>query len=259
MAPSLYHYPDIYDAFFAPEPTLRRDVESWIARYLDLPPGRVLDPACGPGNWLTPFAERGIHVAGNDIAPPMVAAARQRLHGFSHEIVQGDMRDLPVTTVPFDLALSLDASVGHLPDRPALEAHLAAVHDQLRPGGIYFLGLVVADGDKIDESVELLHEWQPTPISSGGVASLRLDSLRRDPMAGRETIRFELRTDGVANCPKHIEEVYPLQTLQVRQLEASLEPYFQLVAAHSMEEQSREEIALYRDCGEVTLILRKSA
>ena len=258
MGPSLYRYPDIYAALFSPEPTLRQDVESWIARHLDGPPSKVLDPACGPGNWLLPFADRGIHVAGNDIAPQMVRAAQQRLRGAPHEVVQGDMRDLRLTTGPFDLALSLDASIGHLPDQQAISTHLAAVHGQLRPGGIYILGAVVADRDEIADSVELLHEWEPTAIPSGGVASLRLDSLRRDPMAGQETIRLELFTRGVPDCPEHLEEIYTLQTLQVRQLEALIDRHFQLQAVHSMEEQSREEIALYRDCGEVTLILRKN-
>ena len=126
--PDLYDFPEVYAALRAPADDLLVGVRRIIATYAH-PPGvspdrmlRLLDPACGPANWLVPFARDGHHVAGNDLSREMVRGARDTLGrmGASHEIVRGDMRHLALASGPFDVALEIAGSTGLLQQREDL-------------------------------------------------------------------------------------------------------------------------------------------
>lgn len=254
---SLYRHPEVYATLLYPEPDLLDALFGWIGKYLDGDCESVMDPCCGPATWLLPFACRDYEVAGNDLLPEMVAEAERRLAGTDAELTRGDMRELAFTKGPFDVALNLHGSVGHLPDHEAVAEHLAAVRDELRPGGLYFLGLCVFDGDEADETLEVLYESEPTPVASGGMASVRYESVLRDPVTSRETIRVHLLTQGVEGCPAELREQYDLRTFHAEDLRTLVEDAgFQLLAAHGMEEDGFPDRGLYANCGDVTLVLR---
>jgi SAM-dependent methyltransferase len=94
-----------------------------------LPPGRVLDAACGTGRHSVWLAAQGHEVVGVDVSPDMLAKARAKLPAARFE--QGELTALPLPDASVGAALCALALV-HVPDlRPAF-AELARV---VRPGG----------------------------------------------------------------------------------------------------------------------------
>lgn len=105
----------------------------FVAR-LALSPGEsVLDVACGTGNLAIPAARAGARVAGIDIAPNLIAAARleARAAGLPVSLEVGDAESLPYGDAQFDTTMSMFGAM--FAYRPA------RVVDELvrvtRPGG----------------------------------------------------------------------------------------------------------------------------
>ncbi len=224
-APDLYAYPQVYGAIRAPDPDLLEGVFRLIRLHLgrepadDSEPLRVLDPACGPGNWLEPFAVRGHHVAGNDLSVEMVEGARHRLADVarSFEVVRGDMRTLALSSGPFDVALEIAGSTGILETSEDLDALFDGVARHLRPGGL-FLVTVFLDQRGEGPSARLprtTHEsaWLPVRLPNGtcGEARARYEHLgwRADPPAARMRRTVEMR-----DLPGHPREVVEEYTLR---------------------------------------------
>jgi SAM-dependent methyltransferase len=84
----------VYDP--ALEPQLR-DSLALITRFWPEPSGRFLEAGCGAAANALNLALRGVDVAGVDLSPNAVAAARSefRRRGLTAEFVQGDVRALP--------------------------------------------------------------------------------------------------------------------------------------------------------------------
>ena len=216
-----------------------------------------MDPCCGPGTWLLPFAAQGLHVAGNDLMPGMVEEARRQIPEGDSEWTVGDMRDLRFQTGPFDAALNMHASIGHLPDLEAATQHLRSVHGSLRKGGVYVLGLVVNDQDRVDRNPMALFESEPIHLEDGGVASVCYESVLRDGIQGMERIRVLLLTAGVEGCPQVLQEEYELRSFRAEELSKIIdEAHFELLATYAMEEDEHPEVEFGSNCGDVTVILR---
>ena len=117
---------ETYDAplrlFPVEEPTVR-------ALLSEVPPGRVLDAACGTGRHSVWLAAQGHEVVGVDASADMLARARAKLPQARFE--QGDLTALPLADASVDLALCALALV-HLPELAPAFAELARV---VRPGG----------------------------------------------------------------------------------------------------------------------------
>lgn len=256
---SFYHYPEIYAELLDPDPDLVCDVLTWVENALDAPYHRVLDPACGPGGWLLPFAAMGTEVVGNDLEPGMVAFAKKRLGPHGGDAFQGDMRELPRIDGVFDLALNLHASIGHLGEDLEVRRHLSAVASRLRSGSLYLLGLCIQDGAERIEQPEVLFQTEPRLLSGGGTAAVLYESVWKDPKKSREKIRILLLTHGRRDCPAVVREEYELRTFaaeSIRDLTNAGSP-FELVSVRSMEIEGRPEIDLAENCGDVTLLLRR--
>ncbi len=257
---SLYDHPELYAALFAPDPEMWDGVRGWLGRYLDRPPRSLLDPACGPGNWLLPFAQRGWRVGGNDRNPAMCRYARQILAPFDAQISQGDMRELAFTAsptfLPFDAAINLDASVGHLPTDADVVRHLRSVHAHLRPGGIYLLGITVLDLPRRQDKAEALFESEPMAVG-GGTVTVKYTSLWRDPALRRERIALEMHSRGVAHAPPLLREEYDLLTFAPADLRRCLAQAggWTLLAAHDMTEDGFPDHGFHPGCRGVTAVL----
>ncbi|OWV31521.1 malonyl-ACP O-methyltransferase BioC [Halomonas campaniensis] len=93
---------------------------------------KVLDLGCGTGYWTQQLAERYPHaqITGLDLAPGMLAQARQRYGGAVHW-QQGDAAALPLSDHSVDLAFS-NLALQWCRDIGAVMAELYRV---LRPGG----------------------------------------------------------------------------------------------------------------------------
>lgn len=113
--------------------TVSSGAESFVARLAPLPGTRVLDVACGTGNTALPLARRGAIVTGVDIAPNLLAQARERAaaDGLAITFEEGDAEQLPYPDESFDLVVSMFGAM--FAPRPALVA--AEFARVLRPGG----------------------------------------------------------------------------------------------------------------------------
>jgi len=254
---TLYDHPELYAALFAPDPEMWDGVRGWLGRYLDRPGRSILDPACGPGNWLLPFAERGWRVAGNDHNPHMCRYARQILAPFDAEITQGDMQTLAFLSGPFDAAINLDASVGHLADDAQVIRHLRSVRAHLRPGGLYLLGITVLDLPGREERPDALFESDAVAVGGGSV-TVRYTSLWRDPVARQERIALEMHSRGVPGAPPLLHEQYDLLTFTQADLRHCLAQAggWELLAVHDMTLDGLPDHGFQPGCRGVTVVLR---
>lgn len=111
-----------------------RAAEDFVSR-LDIPPGaQVLDVACGTGNTAIPLARRGARVTGVDIAPNLLAQARERAAAEGVEIWfdEGDAEELPYPDAAFDAVVTMFGAM-FAPHPELVVAECARV---LRPGGL---------------------------------------------------------------------------------------------------------------------------
>jgi SAM-dependent methyltransferase len=104
------------------EPPLRRVLDA-------LPPGEVLDAACGTGRWASYLADRGHVVTGVDQSPAMLDLARAKLP--DARFLDGELTRLPLDDASVDAAVCALALV-HVADLAAAIGELARV---VRPGG----------------------------------------------------------------------------------------------------------------------------
>jgi SAM-dependent methyltransferase len=108
--------------FSIEEPPVRRRLDA-------LPPGEILDAACGTGRYAAYLAARGHSVIGVDQSPAMLDLARAKLPG--RRFVPGQLTDLPLDDASVDAAVCALALV-HVPEPARAVAELARV---VRPGG----------------------------------------------------------------------------------------------------------------------------
>jgi SAM-dependent methyltransferase len=276
MSSGIYAHPALYAAFHQLEPELIRSALDWGRRGVRpgprgrrRPPGtglrhvhRVYEPGCGPGQWLAVFARMGCQVYGLDMEPAMVDAARTAIPRAT--VLVGDMAAPPsellaeAAAEPFDLALNLHGTAGHLPSPESVERHLRSVWLMLRPGGVYLWGLTVRSGRRASEPM-VLGEYGPRPIGGGGMASLRSVSLGAAAGSPYERIQHLMMTFGVQGSGPMVAETYDLITFPLPWLRRALKRTgpWTLVEAHDMLEEGFPRIRLGPESSDVTLVLRK--
>jgi SAM-dependent methyltransferase len=113
---------------------------AFIEQVCQLQPGqRVLDLACGGGDQAAILARKGYDVLGVEIAPPLVAHARERFarDGLAGEFICGDMRAIAYEG-EFDAVLVLSGSFGFFGDAGD-QALLGQIAQALKPGGKAFI------------------------------------------------------------------------------------------------------------------------
>ena len=115
------------------------------------PSGPWLEPACGSGRFLRAAIARGIRVAGFDASPAMIEYAGARLRGVDNthfRLAIAEMESFDAAQLApswrFELAFNPINTIRHLDTDAAIQAHLARVHEALRPGGVYAVGLSVS-------------------------------------------------------------------------------------------------------------------
>ncbi len=104
---------------------------------------RVLEAACGTGNYLVPLSEP-FRVSGLDIHRGMLDVARAKV-GDDVSLLCADMREFELDS-PVDAVVCLFSSIGYV--RPeGLARALAAFHRAPRPGGVLIVEPWIAPED----------------------------------------------------------------------------------------------------------------
>jgi SAM-dependent methyltransferase len=146
-----------------------------VARRLGDPQGKqVLDIACGTGDWLAYFEERGGQISGIDISERAVEVCNSRFD--KGEFVVGPAEELPFDDSHFDLITCM-GSLEHFvdPDAALQEMRRVAKPDAkfliLVPNAGFLprrLGLYAGTQQvKVREVVRSLEEWQELLQRSG--------------------------------------------------------------------------------------------
>jgi 2-polyprenyl-3-methyl-5-hydroxy-6-metoxy-1,4-benzoquinol methylase len=91
-----------------------RQLVDFIEHVCQLSPGgRILDLGCGGGNQAKVLAQKGYGVLGVDIAPPLIAFAKEQFHreGLGGTFLVGDMRAIDYDS-EFDACVMLSGTFG---------------------------------------------------------------------------------------------------------------------------------------------------
>jgi SAM-dependent methyltransferase len=185
-----YDHPEIYDLSLRDETPLEAAfVEAACRKYCDYPARRLLEPACGSGRLVVEMAARGYHVTGLDLNAKALAYLRKRLarRHLSAEVVQADMTEFSLPQ-PSDAAVCMVNSFRHLLTEAEARRHLECVAANLRPGGIYILGLHLVPPDADEESIERWRTREGRTQVSTDLRVVAVDHERRI-----ETLQVSLR------------------------------------------------------------------
>ena len=126
------------------ENALMPEEEALIARHL-APGWRLLDVGCGAGREAIGFARAGLEVVGIDLAPAMIARARERARAADLAIKFAVAEPLtwPAGAL-FDAIYFSPGIYSHIPGRERRVRTLARLRDLLAPGGLIVVGPVLA-------------------------------------------------------------------------------------------------------------------
>jgi len=140
---SWYDYPHYYDVGFREDtPREAKFFEKAFAKYIPGKVKRVFEPGCGSGRLVVEMAERGFQVTGLDLNQPALDYCKEQLDkkGLKATLMKGDMTAFELKR-PADAAFNTINTFRHLLSEEDAVKHLKCVAANLRPGGIYILGL----------------------------------------------------------------------------------------------------------------------
>ena len=207
LAPGFYDEPMLYDVLHSAGTADEVRGLLCISEDFGLDPnGPWLEPACGSGRYLRAAIARGIRIAGFDASPAMIEYARSRLSGVDarryclgvDSMERFDARRL-APEWRFALAFNSINTIRHLDSDADMLAHLGSMHEALRPGGIYAVGLSLSmyGAEQASEDVwegtrgtlTVRQVIQYTPPSKAGDRFERIDNvLQVDRPSGRQNI-----------------------------------------------------------------------
>ncbi|MBI4161979.1 MAG: class I SAM-dependent methyltransferase [Acidobacteria bacterium] len=190
-----------------------------------------LDLCCGEGRHAVPLAARGYRLAGVDLSPDLLAAARGRAAGAGVRVdwVRADSRALPFPGA-FDGVYCWFTSFGYFPDSADDRRMLAEVERVLRPGGRFLLEVLNREflADRPVEEKEI----------HGDGCRLR-SRMEFSAATGLATTRKVLRfADGTLKEYRLVTRVYPLSDLAAMIRSVGLEDPAPLDGASSRGETS---------------------
>ncbi len=181
--------------------------EDFVHRTPIQPGCLILDVACGTGNIAVPAARAGASVTGVDIAPNLLAQARQRAatENLDARFEEGDAEELPFPDRSFDIVLTMfGAMFAPRPERVAAELLRVC-----KPGGLVAMANWTPEGF-VGKSFQITSRMLPPPPGvpapalwgdeptvrqrfSSGVSSLALTRQKfwfHYPFSPAETVRF---------------------------------------------------------------------
>ena len=151
-----YDHPEYYDISLQDETPLEATfIESACRKYCVFPVRRLVEPACGSGRLVVEMAARGYDVTGLDLNEKALDFLRKRLEKrkLRADVLLTDMTNFSLSK-PVDAAFCLLNSFRHLLTESDAKSHLEAVARNLRPGGIYILGMHLVPPDAYENAIE---------------------------------------------------------------------------------------------------------
>lgn len=136
----------IYDKRAADYADLTQVEDPLLGHFLkDLPEeGFVLDLGCGPGHHAAAMASNGLRVDAVDGSAEMVAIADAQPGVTARQAQFGDIEGTDL----YD-GVWANFSLLHAP-RAELPAHLVQLHRALKPGGLFYIGMKLGEGEGPD-------------------------------------------------------------------------------------------------------------
>lgn len=152
-------FADVYDEWYADEPSTEHAVATLAALAAAAGPGPVLELGVGTGRLAVPLAAAGFEVVGLDASPAMLDRLRARPGGDAVEAVLGDMTDPGAALDPpgrqFAVVVAACNTFFLLRSAAAQAACLAAVARLLRPGGRFAVeAFVPAPATRVEHVLE---------------------------------------------------------------------------------------------------------
>jgi ubiquinone/menaquinone biosynthesis C-methylase UbiE len=107
---------------------------------------RLLDVGCGAGREAVGFARAGLSVVAIDLAPAMIARARERARaaGVTIDLAVAEPLTLPASAGPFDAVYFSPGIYAHIPGRDRRVRTLRRLRELLTPGGLIVVGPVLS-------------------------------------------------------------------------------------------------------------------
>ena len=257
---SLYDYPKIYDQVRTPDQETFGCIFNLVCDYLGKTPGSVMDPACGPATWLSPFAQAGVMVAGNDICPEMIATAREKCGGRSLEFLTGDMCDLRFTKGPFEVTFELSGTCGLLSNEDNFRCFLDSILVHTAFDGLILLTVFFHESQNYTHFPWVVGEWGPFTVQPEGNAWLRYEVIASEPLLNIDRVRRTVRTDGVAECSHPLIDEYDMFSWKEDHFWSFLSNFPQLELMTAFRYDEPTGIVPCRKgtfCGETTVVFRK--
>lgn len=208
------YYDIIFDVDSAKEAAF---IEAVQAKHGGARERMMLEPACGSGRLIAACAKRGYRVTGFDVEPKMLAFARDRLRraNVRARLTQARMQDF-VVREHFDVAHCLVSTFRYILDERGARSHLARVADVLKPGGVYLLGLHIADYAARSASRE---RWTASRDGVDVVCNIQSWPPDRRTRTERMRARFLVREKG---DERRFETHWTFRTYDARQLRSLL-------------------------------------
>ncbi|MCC7510734.1 MAG: class I SAM-dependent methyltransferase [Planctomycetes bacterium] len=199
---NLYRFPALYDTLKAPDAEDIAAVRGLITRFVGEPRWSILDPACGPGNWLAPFAADASMLAGNDNCPEMVEYSRANTGAL---VTLGDMYAPPIDA-RFDVVLEASGVTSIVPDVDKLGHWVRTLGGMLTPRGavILLLNFETPVPPRLPATL-WRSRWRNVP---GGKARIHYELVEDKP--GVQHIRRSVDVRG-GDWPQRIVEDYELR------------------------------------------------
>jgi SAM-dependent methyltransferase len=215
---------------------------------------RALEPACGSGRLVAALARRGWRVAGFDRSPGMLAFARRRLgrERLHARLTRGRMERFGVPG-KFDLAHCLVSTFKYLRDEDSARSHLRCVAGALATGGVYVLGLHLADYGARGPSHE---RWVASRNGIRVTSNIRCWPPHPRRRTERVRSRLLVRARGKE---RRFETEWTFRSYDARQLRRLLRrvPEFEHVATHDFNHDIERTIPLDGEQLDAVLVLRK--
>jgi SAM-dependent methyltransferase len=252
-----YDHPEYYDFTLRDEtPQEAAFIEAACRKYCDTPVRRLLEPACGSGRLVVEMAARGYQVSGLDLNERALDYLRSQLkrRKLQADVLQADMADFTLKK-PADAAFCLLNSFRHLLTEEAARSHLECVARNLRPGGIYILGLHLVPPDAFDNAIE---RWRSTDGKMQISTDLRVTATDRRRRVATLQVSLLVRKGGTQWRFRGKFELRLYHAAQFRKLLASV-PAFELLDVYDFWYEIDEPQVFDNRISDTVFILKKKA